>query len=277
MIEYCGLDIGGFYADWNYPLSKIQSYLKGQSPQFEEQWSRKIQPILEIMGNEKARYNHQHLLTLQQKATLGVLLDELMQLAGNYYINYENMLLSDSGVGVSKYSGLDGREIAMAHNIIWRLKLGDRGTEKRDTKRKMVVINHVIHTKTATQYQGKLWGHVTPMGQLLASNDHVDKLFGVGMLYGSGTFWNKWQTPQERFVDASPSSRDDGLEVVMKQISKEANLPNFFLHWERAPQEARAFLEAEASIRENEYYIHARPLEWNGCIYLDKVSPATPA
>ena len=38
----------------------------------------KIQPILDIMGSTQARYNYQHLLSPSQKATLAVLLDELV-------------------------------------------------------------------------------------------------------------------------------------------------------------------------------------------------------
>lgn len=77
-IGYCGLDIGGFYTDWSYPVSKIQSYLRDQLPEFEAEWSKKIEPLLDIMGRSKARYNYQHLLSPAQKATLAVLLDELV-------------------------------------------------------------------------------------------------------------------------------------------------------------------------------------------------------
>ncbi|KAL9178769.1 hypothetical protein ACHAXT_003900 [Thalassiosira profunda] len=137
-IEYCGLDIGGFYPNWTHPVSKIQRFLKDQLPAFEAEWSRKIEPILDIMGKEKARYNYQHLLSPEQKSTLANLLDELvlrlnscneelagdldfewarqsaisMQLAENYYRNYEQMSISDSGEGISKCTGLNGREIA---------------------------------------------------------------------------------------------------------------------------------------------------------------------
>jgi len=318
MIAYCGLDIGGFYSDWTYPMSKIQNYLKVQFPDFEAEWSRKIKPILDVMGNVQARYNYQHLLTPGQKSTLAILLDELvmelnshgdelegdfefewakqsaisMQLAENYYRNYENMLLTDAGTGIiSKYSGLDGREIAMANTMMWRLNLnhGEKDEATRAVngkKKKMVVINHVIHTKTATQYQGKIWGHFVPMGQLMKQmltyhdqSSERNAMFNIGMLYGSGTFWNKWQKPQERFIDTSPltPNDNDGLENVMKQISKESNMPNFFLHWEMAPKEAWVYLNEASTIRENDYNIRAYPLEWNGCVYLDIASPATPA
>lgn len=78
MISYCGLDIGGFYSDWIYPVSKIQCYLKQQLPDFEKVWSAKINPILQIMGTTQARINYQNLLTPEQKSALAVLLDELV-------------------------------------------------------------------------------------------------------------------------------------------------------------------------------------------------------
>ena len=78
MISYCGLDIGGFYSDWKYPVSKVQCYLKQQLPDFEKVWSAKIDPILQIMGTTQARINYQHLLSPEQKASLVVLLDELV-------------------------------------------------------------------------------------------------------------------------------------------------------------------------------------------------------
>ena len=41
-----------------------------------------------------------------------------MQLAENYYRNYDNMKKPES----SKYIGLNGREIAMARNCLWALQ-----------------------------------------------------------------------------------------------------------------------------------------------------------
>lgn len=200
-----------------------------------------------------------------------------MQLADNYYRNYECMVLQDEGVAISKYTGLDGREIAMANNLIWRLNLGP------NARQKMVVINHVIHTKSATQYQGETWGHFVPMGQIVKQQmlepkdgSGIGTMFNIAMVYGRGTFWNKWQRPQERFVDSCPPPREDGLEVVMERISRETGMPNFFLHWERAPPEAWLYLREVSTIRENDYYIRAYPLEWNGCIYLDEATHATP-
>ena len=198
-----------------------------------------------------------------------------MQLAENYYRNYESMLQSDRGACVSKYSGLDGREIAMANTIMWRLR------QHMTQKAKMIVINHVIHTKTATQYQDGVWGHFVPMGQqvkqLLADDSESSTMFNIGMIYGSGTFWNKWQKPQERYIDTCPPPRDDGLELVMQQISEETNMPNFFLHWELAPRGAWMFMNKVTTIRENDYFIKACPSEWNACIYMDRVTHATPA
>ncbi len=211
-----------------------------------------------------------------------------MQLAENYYRNYEHMSTNDIS---NKYCGLNGREIAMSNNMIWRLHL-DCTNERRGSRRqqqqrqqKMIVINHVIHTKTATQYQGEIWGHFVPMGEMAkqmlinASAGQAEKqsIFNVGMLYGGGTFWDKWQKPDERRVATVPSPKADGLEATMKVISLETGIKNFFVHWERAPAESMAYLNTVSTIRENDYFINAFPLEWNGCIYLDHVTHATPA
>mmetsp|Transcript_24550 Transcript_24550/g.52896 ORF Transcript_24550/g.52896 Transcript_24550/m.52896 type:complete len:114 (+) Transcript_24550:271-612(+) len=113
---------------------------------------------------------------------------------------------------------------------------------------------------------------------MLTSFQNGEKtMFNIGMVYGGGTFWNKWQRPHERLVEAIPHPKEDGLEFVMKQISRETSIPNFFLHWESLPKEALLYMNEVAIIRENDYFIRAKPLEWNGCIYLDTVSHATPA
>lgn len=57
--------------------------------------------------------------------------------------------MAASGTGISKYSGLDGREIAMANNLVWRLNLEER---ENVAARKMIVINHIIHTKVSITF-----------------------------------------------------------------------------------------------------------------------------
>lgn len=179
-----------------------------------------------------------------------------------------------------KYAGLNGREIAMANNLIWRLNL-DCSTRREQTK--MIVINHVIHTKTATQYQDEIWGHFVPMGQMVkqlldaesAKEGNKQAMFNIGMVYGEGTFWDKWQRPNERVVATIPPPKDDGLEATMKEISEETGMKNFFIHWELAPSDAYVYLNSVTTIRENDYFIRAFPSEWNGCIYLDHVTHAT--
>ncbi len=80
LIDYCGLDIGGFYSDWTYPLSKIQGYIKQHFPQFERDWSEQMNPLLSTLGTTKARYNYQHILTAVEKNKLAQLLDELVNM-----------------------------------------------------------------------------------------------------------------------------------------------------------------------------------------------------
>lgn len=78
LIDYCGLDIGGFYTDWTSPMSKIQSYLKSSFAEFEHDWSKRITPLLNVLGTTKARYNYQHALNAAEKNNLALLLDELV-------------------------------------------------------------------------------------------------------------------------------------------------------------------------------------------------------
>ena len=139
----------------------------------------------------------------------------------------------------------------------------------------MIVINHAIHTKTATQYQDEIWGHFVPMGQMVkqmldaksAKEGNKQTVFNIGMIYyGGGTFWDKWQRPNERIVATVPPPNDDGLEATMKKVSEKSGIKNFFLHWETAPSDAFVYLQSVTTIRENDYFIRAFPLEWNGCI-----------
>lgn len=307
LVDYCGLDIGGFYSDWTHPISIIKRYIKQHFPQFERNWSQQMNPLLNALGTSKARYNYQHKLTAADKNKLALLLDELvnmmtskrdefngdldfewtrqsaisMQLAENYYRNYEHMSSDDITM---KYAGLNGREIAMANNIIWRLNLDCSNNDRsRREQTKMIVINHVIHTKTATQYQDEIWGHFVPMGQMVkqildekgAQKGNTQPVFNIGMIYGGGTFWNNWQRPNERVVDTIPPPKEDGLEATMKEVSEKTGMKNFFIHWEIAPSDAYVYLHSVTTIRENDYFIRAFPLEWNGCIYLDRVTHAT--
>lgn len=198
-----------------------------------------------------------------------------MQLAENYYRNYEYMSTDDI---TKKCAGLNGREIAMSNNMMWRLNL-----DPREQKR-MVVINHIIHTKTATQYQGEIWGHFVPMGQMVkqmleakcAVEGNTQTAFNIGMIYGGGTYWDKWQQPNERIVATVPPPKDDGLEATLKEVPEKAGMKNFFIRWETAPSDAFVYLHSLTTIREIDYFIRAFFLEWKGCIYLDNMTHATP-
>ena len=203
-----------------------------------------------------------------------------MQHAENYYRNYEHMTSDNI---TKKYAGLNGREISMANNILWRLNLNCSNGRSRREQTKMIVINHVIHTKTATQYQGETWGHFVPMGQMVkemldtnnTEEGRKQTMFNIGMVYGGGTFWDKWQRPNERVVAPIPPPKEDGLEATMKEVSERSGMKNFFIHWETAPSDAFVYLNSVTTIRENDYFIRAFPMEWNGCIYLDHATHAT--
>jgi len=179
-------------------------------------------------------------------------------MAENYYRNYADR----KGKAPHRYAGLNGRELMMSHNVLWALE------QRKEAK--IILINHVIHTKTKSQKQDDVWGYFTPMAQIIKQN-LGDDFFAIGMCYGGGKFWNKWQKPADRFVDDIQPAKEDGMETTMKSISDKS----YFIHWEKAPAIARPWLNNELTLRENDYYTLMEPIEWNACIYLDEVNPGT--
>ena len=61
-------------------MSKIQSYLRCNFSEFEHDWSKRINPLLNVLGTTKARYNYQHVLTPAEKNNLALMLDELVRM-----------------------------------------------------------------------------------------------------------------------------------------------------------------------------------------------------
>ena len=187
-----------------------------------------------------------------------------MQLAENYYRNYDNMKRPET----SKYVGLNGREIAMARNALWILG------QRKDAK--VIWIDHVIHTKTKSQLQDGVWGNFTPAGQLLKQalgNDY----FSIGMAYKGGRFWNKWQTPSDRYVDDIPPT--DAKRPSFEESLARCGKNNFFLNFNAASTnslECSYWVQNIFSMRENDYFIQIEPREWDSCIFLGEANPATP-
>ena len=56
-------------------------------------------------------------------------------------------------------------------------------------------------------------------------------------------------------------------------------MENYFVHWDKFPRgvPARMWLNESASLRENDYFIKLEPVEWNACVFLRQLGPATPA
>lgn len=299
LLRYYGSDIGGFYSDWRPPILKISHYLKDVDPMFEDRWMGKMRPLLEIMGTS-ARLNFQKKLTKEQRYEIKGLLNELvnylhanestfashpcgceelewaqqsamsMQLAERYYRNYEArsgqgpaLTFEDGGVG------LNVREIAMARNTLWVMRQRPHA--------KVIIISHVIHSKTETQHQDELWGYLVPMGQMLKQKveEGGKSVFVIGTTYGRGNYWKKWQKgEEERCLTDVPPPKPAGIERAMCCIGEGKS---FFLHWEKAPLEAMPFLWRTLPMRENDYFIKLRPAERNACIHLERISGAAPS
>merc|ERR1712130_640340 len=156
----------------------------------------------------------------------------------------------------------------MARNTLWVLQ------QRKDAK--VILINHVLHTKTKTQYQNEILGFFTPTGQILKQS-LGDDFFVIGMTYGSGKFWNKWQRPSDRFIDSIPPW--DNKKMSLEKSLNKCGINNFFLHWAKAPSSSvsQYWMQKTFSMRENNYFLQIEPREWDSCIYLDIVGPATPA
>ncbi|MEP1383868.1 MAG: erythromycin esterase family protein [Paraglaciecola sp.] len=287
-LEYFGIDIGGFYDNWERPLEKIIAYLELVDSGYSSKMRAKLSPLLKSM-KKNARVNYINKLTQTQRDDLARILDEMvayftaqkdsfiglsnakeyqwnrqsavaMQLAENYYRNYMSQVYSDT----SKYVGLNGREIAMVTNLNWILE------QRKDAK--VILINHVLHTQTATKLQNGYLGHFVPAGQLIKEELKND-LFVIGMAYGKGEFWNNWQKSENRFIDEIPASRENEIEQTLGKVESE----NYYINWEQAPEGPAQWLDSSFLLRENDYFIELKPKEWNAVIYLDSVSPATPA
>lgn len=288
-VDYIGADIGGFYNNWQFPFQQIFAYIDSVDAPRSKLLQQDMVPYFEVM-TKYAAYHYTVKLTPTQKNNLIVILEDListfrsnkviyisksneqayswilqciksMRMAENYYRNYEDA--KDTINDHSKYAGLNGREIAMAKNIQWIL------STKTDAK--VIVINHVVHTKTESQYQGEMYGHFTPMGQLLKQQLKED-LFVIGMVYGGGHFWNNWQVPSKRFADTIPSPPNDHIEPVMQAIHAQ----DYYLNLENTPASTHSWFKENTMLRENDYEIKIRPSEWNACFYLNEVSPAEP-
>ena len=293
VLHYYGTDIGGFYQDWTFPFRNILAYLIIVDHEYYLKLSEDLEPFMDILASS-ARLNYSEMLGREQKDQLADILDRVvdhfnlneetyvsnsntkdfqwarqsaisMQLAENYYRNFDHRKQCES----SKYVGLNGREIAMARNCIWAMK------QRKDAK--IIWIDHVIHTKTKSQYQDELWGFFTPAGQILKQHLGTN-YFSIGMVYGGGQFWNKWQRGQkERFVDDIPSPCSGNQMSLEKSLAK-CQIDKFFLPWKKALNqslECHYWMQYLFSMRENDYFIQIEPREWDACIFIKDVSPAT--
>ena len=71
--------------------------------------------------------------------------------------------------------------------------------------------------------------------------------------------------------------KEGGIEPILSAVNKS----NYFIHWEKLLVKdgfpvPNAFLSSTFFMRENDYFIKIRPMEWDACIYLNEVNPATP-
>ena len=285
-LSYYGIDIGGFYNDWKTPLNNVLDYLEGVDASYAATQRKRLGPWLEMLS-ENARVKYINELSQEDRNELALILDQMslyfkenkdkfmsnsneleyqwakqstmaMRMAENYYRNYMGQRN-----GTHEYVGLNGREIAMAVNVKWVLE------HKKDAK--IILIDHVVHTKTETQHQDGLYGFFTPAGEIL-KQELKDSLFVMGMSYGGGKFWNDWHNIETRFIDTIPESSPNGIEKTMAKVDSKP----YYIHWQDSSNYAKSWMNSIHRLRENDYSIHLKPAEWDGCIYLPTVMPGSP-
>lgn len=289
-LNYYGADIGGGYQDWEFPFQQVFEYLDTVDAPTSKRLQQDLQPYFERM-KPYAAYYYVTKFSPQQKNDLALLLEELIQdftknknsyvqksnsrdyewvlqgvksmrWAEHYYRNHAN--IQDTTTNRTPlFLGASGRELAMAENIKWMLDY--------EPEAKIIVINHVLHTKTATQHQGEFYQFFTPMGQILKQHLKED-LFVLGMAYGGGEYWKLWQVPSRRFLDTIPPVDSNGLEMVLQAIGQQ----NYYLPLQDPPQLTYQWLHQPTTIRENDYFITLQPSEWDACFYLPEVNAARP-
>ena len=303
-LQYYGLDIGGFYQNWKNPMDQICNYLEKVDSEFAKMLKEKLSPFIKVM-TENAAINYNEKLSLLERAQLAIILQEAvenfdsneekyisddesnrsefewarqsmisMQLAENYYQNILDIKNSKN----SKFSGLNGRETAMHLNMKWILETQQR--QRPNEKVKIIWINHVIHTKTETQYHDDIWRFLTPAGQMICETVGRKNVFIIGLVYGEGKYWKNWQKPSNRSIDVIPAPKnndENGIEPILSAVKKS----NYFIHWDHMLFNQNfplgsLFSMSTFFMRENDYFIKIRPMEWNACIYLNEVDPATP-
>ena len=286
VLAYYGIDIGGFYQDWKTPLTDILKYLESVDGKLAKSYEKQLEPWLDILS-ENARVNYINVLSPEEQNQIGLILKAMstdfqenkenfvaksgeleyqwakqstlaMGMADNYYQNYIGQRN-----GTREYVGLNGREIAMADNIKWVLE------HRKDAK--IILIDHVVHTKTETQHQEGIYGFFTPAGAIL-KQELKDKLFVVGMTYGGGKFWNDWHNLESRFIDTIPQSSPNGIEKTMGKVASEP----YYIYWKDSSNRAKSWMNSIHEMRENNYSILIQPNEWDGCVYLPTVSPGSP-
>ena len=122
-----------------------------------------------------------------------------------------------------------------------------------------------------------MWGFFTPTAELIKQALGDDNFFSIGMTYGKGKFWNKWQNPDERFVDSCIPWNTQKW-TVEESLSKCGD-HNFFLNWGMLPLSdftSQYWMNSNLSVRDDDTFYKIEPREWDACIYLDEVNPATP-
>lgn len=291
-VQFYGIDITGGYHNLMPAFNIIRSYLKKVDPSYAEEVSKEILPLLDILKSDKprqARNRYIANLSIKQKYAFEMhanliiyrLSDHkkvyikksglkefefarqssiaLFQ-ALNYYYNAANLKNTD----YNKTVGVNGREIAMFQNFSW--------VYKQDTKAKIIIINHNVHSKTRSGYLDDFWKFFTPFGAFVRQN-FGDRYYAIGAAYDHGQYWENWTKNEKRIIKNTEPSGEGKIDYVFKSIG----IPYFFVDFKSIPDNRPAYnwLSMPIDAREHDEPMPITPNEFDGYIFYDSISIPT--
>ena len=291
-VKFYGIDIAGGYHDLMPAFNIIRTYLKKVDLSYAKKMSKKILPLLDILKSDKprqARNRYIRNLSLKQKYAFEMYVNLIINRlsdhkkayikksnlqefefvrqssialfqALNYYFNTANLKNTD----YNKTVGVNGREIAMFQNFSW--------VYKQDTKAKIIIINHNVHSKTKSGYLDDFWKFFTPFGAFVRQH-FGDRYYAIGAAYDHGKYWVNWTKNKKRIIMNSVHSDEGKIDYVFKSIG----IPYFFVDFKSIPDNRLAYKWLSMSIiaREHDEPMPITPNEFDGYIFYNTISIPT--
>ncbi len=291
-VHFYGIDIAGGYHDLMPVFNIIRSYLIKVDPAYVKKVNENIVPLLDILKSDiprQARNRYIKKLSIEQKYAfemhVNLIINRLSDhkkvyikksclrefefarqssialfQALNYYFNAANLKNTD----YNKTVGVNGREIAMFQNFSW--------VNKQDSKAKIIIINHNVHSKTKSGYLDDFWKFFTPFGAFVRQH-FGDRYYAIGAAYDDGKYWENWTKNEKRIIKDTEPSGEGKIDYVFNAIG----IPYFFVDFRSIPDNRLAYnwLSMPINAREHDEPMPITPNEFDGYIFYHRISVPT--